>query len=746
MKTFKQELVERTPQQLDDIFHLWGMDGLSEKSMQKRLEVLLARIKDPIAGRFVWEYLSRDERQLVYRTLGHSARNGTRRDVILKKSQLPEQSFAEIISSLEHRLLLWADTVKIRTPSYSYSKAAAKVEDVAQLYPFQESAEALYSAGKENFSEKSDRSQMTLEKLLSVYYPGFELDALARLYGLDAGIYYARIELRSMIIDELVQPNGAFEMIQKLSPSQRDLLKWLCEQGGRVTIEAVRKHTRYDDSTLFNVFHAFEQYALAFDTFTAEGRVLFVPSDTYESLKKATAMKELAVEHYAFVPMPEHPNTIHPGDAGVIYDLAIITGAIYQQTIEPTQAGKVPKRIASKIRPMLHGKERHRYAGDDDEYLDMLFSIAQELGIIRLAQPSLDGIKPHYEAGPQMEQWSKLDMAGQARRLLECWTKSFRWMDIVGIHFKQWDPYSWNPIKARASTLEHLQEALPGQWYSVSSLLQKIWDKDAFELRPIHYNVRRVDHTKSSALRAKWNSSEGEYYTGLLSSSLNEFGIVALGYRQYPSGEARDLKNPDAFMLTDLGHAALSKETKAQAPVSPLSNGNGPRPLVLQPNFELLLLHPDMPTLYSLLPFAQVNQVNMVSRLTLTRNSVLRGMETGLNLEKILHILEESCQKEVPQNVDYTLRDWVKLYKDVKISQVLLIEVSGDEIADELCASSKLKKYNLRKLGPNTLAVNGDINVTDLRHAFEKEGIAVRISGDIVTRQNRYASASSRYY
>ena len=85
-------------------------------------------------------------------------------------------------------------------------------------------------------------------------------------------------------------------------------------------------------------------------------------------------------------------------------------------------------------------------------------------------------------------------------------------------------------------------------------------------------------------------------------------------------------------------------------------------------------------------------------------------------------------------------------YKDVKISQVLLIEVSSDEIADELCASSKLKKYNLRKLGPNTLAVSGDINVTDLRHAFEKEGIAVRISGDIVTRQYRYASTSSRYY
>src|SRR5713101_7863189 len=96
-----------------------------------------------------------------------------------------------------------------------------------------------------------------------------------------------------------------------------------------------------------------------------------------------------------------------------------------------------------------------------------------------------------------------------------------------------------------------------------------------------------------------------------------------------------------------------------------------------------------MPTLYSLLPLAQVNQVDMVSRLTLTRASVLRGMEAGNDIEQILRILEERSQKEIPQNVAYTLRDWVKLHKDVRISQVLLLEVSSEAVADELCSSPK---------------------------------------------------------
>ena len=76
----------------------------------------------------------------------------------------------------------------------------------------------------------------------------------------------------------------------------------------------------------------------------------------------------------------------------------------------------------------------------------------------------------------------------------------------------------------------------------------------------------------------------------------------------------------------------------------------------------------------------------------------------------------------------------------------MLIEVSSEAVADEIASSSKLKKYNLSKLVSNILVASNDINLTELRRALEKEGIAVRFRGDIVTRQNRYATASSKYY
>ncbi|HEV7236999.1 MAG TPA: helicase-associated domain-containing protein, partial [Ktedonobacteraceae bacterium] len=119
-------------------------------------------------------------------------------------------------------------------------------------------------------------------------------------------------------------------------------------------------------------------------------------------------------------------------------------------------------------------------------------------------------------------------------------------------------------------------------------------------------------------------------------------------------------------------------------------------------------------------------------------------IENGLDIEQILRILTEHSQKEVPQNVAYTLQDWVKLYKDVRISQVLLLEVSSEAVADEVCTSPKLQAFNLRKLGPRQVIASNDTNLQDLRRILEKEGILVHISGDIVTRQNRYVPTYGR--
>jgi len=202
------------------------------------------------------------------------------------------------------------------------------------------------------------------------------------------------------------------------------------------------------------------------------------------------------------------------------------------------------------------------------------------------------------------------------------------------------------------------------------------------------------------------------------------------------------MRNPDAFLFTELAAQAMWDKNTARLEGS--ENGRA-RTLIVQPNFELLLLQPDYPTLYQLLPFVKVEQIEMVSRLTLTQESVRRGVEAGFGVEHVLKTLRACSQKELPQNVLYTLQDWGRLYKDATISQTILIEVSSETVADEICASSKLRSLELRRLGPRAIAVGGQVSLQVLRTTLEKDGIILHIQGDILNARE-FASAVTAGY
>ena len=280
----------------------------------------------------------------------------------------------------------------------------------------------------------------------------------------------------------------------------------------------------------------------------------------------------------------------------------------------------------------------------------------------------------------------------------------------------------------------------------MESLLGTIKAENPFILRSQLYTAGLIHFRSKREILSNWRKCDGEVLIGMLTSSLYELGIIAVGYTQSTALEAEEPVNPDSFMVTNFGARVLLAEAKDALKKeggldqgessSPTPKTSANRTLVVQPNFELLLLQSDLPTLYNLVPFAVVNQAGIVSRLTLTRPALMRALRSGLSIEKILRILEEHSQKEIAQNVSYTLRDWARLYKEVKISQILLLEVATEAQADEICNSSKLRELGLRRLGPCAIAVGGDVTLQKVRSTLDKEGIVAHISGDILTRRD----------
>ena len=737
----EEALTEASEAQRKEYFRLWGLTGEKYRNFEEYLGKVIESLEEPICARFVWEYITPDERQILYHSMSYSARDGLRRDALQKKTQLPPERYDPAVDSLLQKLLLYQRTEEMDAGKRGHhsslprnSSAKGEHKKFSIIYPFDDYLTTLYNIGREIFTPLGDRSKKSFTELIATLDNEILYD-IYHSYDIEWKTYYSR-DAREMIAKMLFTLDEPLDYLSDLEGNIRDLYVWLRQQGGRATMQEVRVHTRLDDSSLAPLLYQLESAALAFDTLTREERVLFIPQDMFVRLKPIGTNVADSVIGMPAATVPEDfvPAAIRHSEMAILYDMAYVINAIYQQTIEPTQVGRVPKRISNKLRSQLRGQVRPDYQYDDN-YLEMLLDIAKENGLVQLSKSPLPDIKDHYEPGDRLSWWSQLDLNGQTAYLLHSWKNSFRWDDLAGTHYRAWDPYAWKPMAGREIVLKHLARRIPGRWYTVSSLLQDIWDEDPFVMHPQPPYAHKTGHSKSRETYEKWERGDGETYIGMLASTLYEFGIVDLGYDRPNALESQQQLNPTAFLLTEAG-ASILPGVGADQP----QTNDSMRTLIVQPSFELLILQPDMPTLYSLLPFTQITQASMVSRLTLNRASLLSALERGKNIEQILRILEKHSQKELPQNVIYSLNDWARSYKGARFSHVLLIEVSSEAVANQFNASSKLKGLGLRQLGPFIFALNSESNIKQLKQTLEQEGISVQISGNIFVARNRSAT------
>ena len=764
MKTLQQVFGKLTEEQLDQVARRWGLGKKPRGGWLQNLVPMAQSMAPPVAARFAWEPLSLVERKVLHHALTLASTDGVLRDILFRLSHLDEKEFNSAIAALEQSLLIVEEKVLAKTGKAVSGVVAAKKspsEMAIKLVVPKDIMPALTQVEREIYTPKQDRSTWRLEQILA----SIEVNKIYQIgtrYGFMLNDYYMRSDPRAKLAGQLVQPDVPFYAWEQFDAPTRKLCKLLVDAGGTITVKAAREKTGYDNAVLARSFTTLEDYAIAFDTFVEHERRLFVPRELFKNLKKVVERGETDEDsgQIGIVALEAPPASIHQSGAPALYDLTTIIGASFQQNMEPTQGGYIPKRLVNKLVPLLQMKQRLQAYDNNNLNVDMMFNAASQLSLLKLTRSVNDGTKPRYIEGPALRQWSQKSEQEMVRDLLDYWEESRYWIDIAGVNYKEHSGYDshyyMNFQSGRKELLNYLRTCEPGRWYTVNSLLRTIKQEKPYLLRR-SYQSGVAGYRDAKTILDRWFLVDGEILEGMLSSSLHEMGIVALGYDEHQpsqngshpgspvtSGTLASIAgpaNPVAFMVTELGAAALAtkndaKRVLAESPV-PAEAREQKRTLIVQPNFELMLLHPDMPTLYRLLPFAQIVQVGMVSRLALTKTSLLRGLEQGRNIEQIMKTLAESSLKELPQNVVYTLNDWARSYKEVNISQVFLVETPSESMGDELAAMEKLRNYGLRRLGPCAFVTGSDTNIQELRRTLEKQGIVARVHGDITTVNTR---------
>jgi len=197
-----------------------------------------------------------------------------------------------------------------------------------------------------------------------------------------------------------------------------------------------------------------------------------------------------------------------------------------------------------------------------DTYVDMLFMMAQQLGLINIVSPFYEGEdKPYYRLASEsgLEQWSRSDVYGQARQFIAEWSKNTEWHDIWSADIQQWDATDWNPLAARGLLIKIFRSGVykTEQWYPISSLLDLIWEKGPYWLRPAHYMAKSREQSVPFALRQYWDRCEGVVYRGIIASTLSELGIVSI------------TPLPDTFKMRERARRKPEVKRRANRPRKP---------------------------------------------------------------------------------------------------------------------------------------------------------------------------------
>ena len=280
--------------------------------------------------------------------------------------------------------------------------------------------------------------------------------------------------------------------------------------------------------------------------------------------------------------------------------------------------------------------------------------------------------------------------------------------------------------RGRDAVFTVLRECPVGQWITFSSFVRRLQREHPCMLRSWRFGYSegywtlRGDDGESVPVHVSWDRTEGAFARNLIGTSLTWLGLT-----QVDAGQ-------EAFQLTSLG-AFLLGVCSTWEDEPPF------RPLILQPNFEVLAPAEANPAdVFRLVDIADLVKRDRVSTYAVTVDSVRRGLEAGQTADEMIAFLAKATGRDVPQNVAYTLREWAGRYGEIQMRRAIVLTVARESLLSELRTNSKIRLPIEEELGPQAVALPDD-DYKSLVGRLRKAGYSPKVGPGIANGETRAA-------
>lgn len=694
MKNLLGRLMSRPLDELKSIANTWGALTRDPNPSQNDLAIAAYHaMVDPSAMRGVWESLDPEMRSFILWLLNE-------RNMLALVDDLPghldrpQEEIAPLLERIRMVGLIDVDEALVRgtrvvsSGDNLYAWGARNPTEAVRRKVVSISAEA----GKVlNAIIDESKRPAPFEDTFIALLQGLEqeqVQKIAATWKLPEAARYYKSELIGAMGEFLATGQGRHILLSALSPASQKAFEFIEGQGGKTRATQLRNNFEWDEREFRAAMIPLVQRALVWDVLEGNTRHLFVPSDILGSSRTGSQPGALSASHTNRIPLPKmDAPTPYASESRLPYemawDLLTLLATASEDDISLTlQDTRITKRIAKRINDsFLHPADLK----DGTAYIDIIVHMAQTLGLL----VEKDGEQPALALTPKAEDWARLSFAAQRRRLFGLWQEDRKWAEPATYGTIYW----WNSdlTGGRKNLVSHLLELPVGQWIQAEAFLRKIHMTEPFIIWSQDELVRRFGLRALQGFRSQWFNIEGRIVADMLKTMLHWLGAVELGRDKQ--------KRLLSFRVTEEGRELLDPESAR--------NVHEPaKTLMVQPNYEVLVLHPESRVLWNLMRSADLVRHDRVSVYTLNKESIMRAIEARLSPEQIKEFLDANTGKGLPQNVAHSIDDWARLVKRASIKRATLIEVADAAILDEMMASRKTRRHVSQRLSPTVAIVN----------------------------------------
>jgi hypothetical protein len=532
------------------------------------------------------------------------------------------------------------------------------------------------------------------------------LQAIARFWDVELTTSRQR-EVATQLAEAMVAPKSITNAWDALPDDQRQALSTLLAAGGRMPLRIfarqwgeIRKMGpgRLEREQPWRTpispaeglwYRGF--ISRAFDREAKETyEAVFVPPELYAELHAPLLSAHPAPSSIILKSTPKPTIVRSAGDA-FLDDACTMLAYLQNDQVRPSADGNWPAQHQSRLAQQMHDSDPGRLA--------LLHHLVRNLGWLRsvTTQQKTGSAILRPDPGP-VTAWLQFPTEEQRSALAKAWQDDPTWNDLFHVPTIQpEDTGAWrnDPLLARKAVLNHIKVCAPNTWYKLADFVAGIKQATPDFQRPsgdyTTWYIRDVRTTAYLSGFESWDQVEGALIRYLLTGPLTWLGLIDLG-------TAAPDEPPIAFRLTSAGAVFLSL-------IEPLLSSE-PVSLTLRPDFTVLVSPAQRYERFQLARVADWVRTGAPFIYHITPTSLERARRQGIPIARVLEFLGQVTDAPVPRFVEAALTRWDARGTEVRLEQVLLLRISGEELMAQITSSPHTRRLIREQIGPTVALVH----------------------------------------